>query len=83
MEAKPITFSDEESRAIRRWCSIKNAGFSAFRARPNKGAGADRSVMLVGSRQSGWSQAIKFWGGDHQRRCDEACRQYNEAGAVR
>ncbi len=51
----------------------KNVPIQIYRARPCKGIGANRSVYLYKwNDQSGWIQGQKFWGDNHQERCDVA-----------
>ncbi len=73
-----------EEKMIEKWLQfkLKRPDTRAFMARPNRGVGANRSVMLVGCSSRGWFQAIKFWNEDHEDRCRVAIEKYNsfEAG---
>lgn len=71
-----------EAAAFARWASRKRAGMSAFVARPSPGAGAGRSVVLIGDRGGPWSQAIKCWNGDHMARAVALARDYNAVAVV-
>lgn len=57
----------------------KRVGWRAFVARPNTGAGANRSVALVGCEASGWIQGIKCWHDDHRARAQAYAERYNRA----
>jgi hypothetical protein len=59
----------------------KKRVLSIFRGRPNKGDGADRSVFLYKWSMPGsqWIQGQKFWGENHQERCDAAIAQIRAA----
>lgn len=49
-----------------------------FVARPNRGVGADRSVILGSTDGKNWMQWHKCWGGNHRERAEEFARMFNE-----
>lgn len=71
--------SDNERATLRAIMRRKREGMRAFVARPNRGVGADRSVVIVGSAASGWFQAIKCWHRDHADRARKMADEYNAA----
>lgn len=72
----------KERIALKSIIRRKRAGMRAFVARPNRGVGADRSVIIVGSQTSGWFQAIKCWHHDHADRARKLAAEYNAAPNV-
>lgn len=59
-------------------CKRKISGMTAFVARPNRGIGEDRSVVLIGSKSTGWTQGLKCWNGNHKERAEEYAKLFNE-----
>lgn len=65
-------------------CMMKHQapGVSAFVARPCRGIGGDRSVVLIGNKTIGWWQGLKCWGGNHKERAEEYARRFNDREAT-
>jgi len=57
----------------------RGVAIEVYRARPNKGVGENRSVYLFKwCNQNGWIQGQKFWGSNHQERCDAAIAELRQ-----
>jgi hypothetical protein len=57
----------------------RHPDWRAFVASPNKGVGENRSVVLIGNSEVGWSHGGKFWGGDHRERAERFAEELNGA----
>jgi hypothetical protein len=65
--------------SLKKSIAKRKQGLQVFRAKPCRGAGADRSVYLYKwNGNSGWIQGQKFWENNHQERCDAAIAELKQ-----
>lgn len=77
--------SEDQLKAEARQCvQLAKSAVHAFVARPSKGVGAFRSVVLVKTQNSRrYIQGIKCWNDDHELRAAAFAQLINEAARSR